>query len=249
MNRLRQLDGLRGCAILAVLVWHYFVCQINVPAGGLLGTAKMWLGFTWSGVDLFFVLSGFLITGILLDNAHATNYFRTFYIRRACRILPIYMLLLVVVITASWALRDQAHRFPWLLKETIPFWAHATFTQNIFMSLKETWGATYALGPTWSLAVEEQFYLVLPVVIYFMPRRVLPILFMGLIILAPLLRATTTNSVQSYIQAPWRADSLISGALLAWCVRQPAVLRFLIAQRGWVYLVFSGSLAGALVVT
>jgi len=240
MNRLRQLDGLRGCAILLVLVWHYFVCQIKVRPDTFLSTSKLWLSFTWSGVDLFFVLSGFLITGILIDNANATNYFRTFYIRRACRILPIYFVMLLLFITAVWAFRQQADRFPWLLKDTIPAWAHATFTQNIFMALTEKWGAAYALGPTWSLAVEEQFYLVLPLIVFFMPRRTLPVLLVALIILAPMLRATTASTMQRYVLAPWRADALMTGALLAWCVRQPAILQFFVAQRRSFYLIFGG---------
>jgi peptidoglycan/LPS O-acetylase OafA/YrhL len=247
MNRLRQLDGLRGCAIILVLLWHYVFCQLNPPAGTFLHMAKSWLSFAWSGVDLFFVLSGFLITGILLDNAKATNYFRTFYIRRACRILPIYLLLLLVFITSAWAFNDQAGRFPWLFSKEIPLWAYATFTQNIVMGLKNTWGPALALGPTWSLAVEEQFYLVLPLMIYFAPRRILPWLFVGLIVLAPSLRATAENFLQLYVQAPYRADSLISGALLAWCVRQPAVLQFFVAQRRRLYLIFGGLCAAAII--
>src|SRR5258705_12405469 len=89
-NRLTQLDGIRRCEILSVLVWHYYCCQIWAPRGTLLYSIRFWLGLSWSGVDLFFVLSGFLIAGILLDKAKTSNYFTVFYLRRACRIIPVY---------------------------------------------------------------------------------------------------------------------------------------------------------------
>jgi peptidoglycan/LPS O-acetylase OafA/YrhL len=248
MNRLRQLDGIRGCAILCVLVWHYYALILKVPAGTFLYLTKFWLGLTWGGVDLFFVLSGFLITGILLENANASNYFTIFYLRRACRILPVYCLTILAFVIVMWAWGDKLARFFWLKNDVIPLWGYVTFTQNIFMGFKSTWG-TDLLAPTWSLAVEEQFYLFLPLAVYFVPRRVLPCLLVGLIILAPLLRATTTSVVHCYVQTPWRADALIGGALLAWCVRQTAILQFFVAQQRWLYLIFSGVLAGAVFVT
>src|SRR5688572_2235793 len=88
MKRIQQLDGLRGVAILLVLVWHYLPCQIATDSTGFLLVLRRLFSLTWSGVDLFFVLSGFLITGILLDNRGASNLFRAFYFRRVCRIFP-----------------------------------------------------------------------------------------------------------------------------------------------------------------
>src|SRR5438034_6757684 len=89
-SRLPELDGLRAIAILQVLIWHSCVGMIQVPThlAGLGWGLYRLLFLTWSGVDLFFVLSGFLIGGILLDNKNSPNYFKTFYARRFCRILP-----------------------------------------------------------------------------------------------------------------------------------------------------------------
>src|SRR4051812_2741211 len=92
VNRNRWLDALRGVAILQVLVWHMItpIVQRRIPIAGRA------LSLTWSGVDLFFVLSGFLIGGILLKNRRAKNYFRVFYVRRLLRILPLYLIALAV---------------------------------------------------------------------------------------------------------------------------------------------------------
>ena len=94
-SRTPELDGIRGIAILLVLIWHYPINQIRGEHGSVFHLVQQSLGWTWSGVDLFFVLSGFLIGGTLLDNRRASNYFQVFYIRRACRIVPLYFLLLL----------------------------------------------------------------------------------------------------------------------------------------------------------
>src|SRR5271169_4750825 len=104
-RRIPQLDGMRGLAILLVLIWHFVVVPTAAgPHHSVLARVILRVGLlTWSGVDLFFVLSGFLIGGILIEAKHSRNYFRTFYVRRAFRILPIY-LLLVVVYLLIWSL-------------------------------------------------------------------------------------------------------------------------------------------------
>src|SRR3954470_12177192 len=89
-SRIAVLDGIRGTAILLVLVWHYVACQVQTTPGSRAAYAVEMLSMTWVGVDLFFVLSGFLIGGILLDNRGAENYFSAFYLRRILRIFPLY---------------------------------------------------------------------------------------------------------------------------------------------------------------
>src|SRR5216117_2710692 len=88
--RIPELDGIRGLAILLVLVWHYWASRVHPPLGSAFAGIWMLCGLTWSGVDLFFVLSGFLIGGVLLEQRDSANYFKTFYVRRVCRIFPIY---------------------------------------------------------------------------------------------------------------------------------------------------------------
>ncbi|MFN7140591.1 MAG: acyltransferase family protein, partial [Limisphaerales bacterium] len=90
-SRIPELDGIRGIAILLVVLAHYFVLPVGpgFAAANFLGT---FFGLAWSGVDLFFVLSGFLIGGILLDAKASNNFFKVFYTRRVCRIFPLYFL-------------------------------------------------------------------------------------------------------------------------------------------------------------
>jgi peptidoglycan/LPS O-acetylase OafA/YrhL len=150
-----ELQGLRGLAVLAVVFYH---CQPR-----LLGTpvhyASLW---GWAGVNLFFVLSGFLITSILLEARDKPHYFRNFYGRRALRIWPVYVLVLVVVYLSA----------PWFIGPTIaqavktaPWLAYIFFVQNLFhLALPP------AIGPTWSLAIEEQYYFLWAPIVRFLRR-------------------------------------------------------------------------------
>jgi peptidoglycan/LPS O-acetylase OafA/YrhL len=191
-GRIPQLDGLRAVAILAVILNH----TLHIP-------------LTWVGVDIFFVLSGFLITGILLERKTGSpttgGYFHYFYSRRAFRILPAYLLTLVVY---SIIFTPTAFR-PWPL--------FAFFGMN----LHEFFPHPYVLAPLplWSLAVEEQFYLVWPVIILLVSEKVLLRLALAAVLLTPLLRALCTPLFPSmffiYILTPFRADLLCAGAVLA----------------------------------
>jgi len=160
MQRISVLDGLRGIAVLMVIVFHYFsltataaFCDINLYVFKL-------TKFLSSGVDLFFVLSGFLLGGILINNINSKNYFKTFYIRRFCRILPLYFLLIIICVVLVYV-------FPVFnfFEGEIPFVSYLTFTQNFFMGKIGFMGSD-VLAITWSLAVEEQFYLFLPLIIF-----------------------------------------------------------------------------------
>src|ERR1700675_5176478 len=98
MKRIPELDGIRGMAIAMVIVWHYFSAPAianGFPEGSALAYLQAACRLAWSGVDLFFVLSGFLIGGILLDSRDSPNYFRTFYTRRFFRIVPLYAIIFV----------------------------------------------------------------------------------------------------------------------------------------------------------
>jgi peptidoglycan/LPS O-acetylase OafA/YrhL len=203
-----QLDGLRALAVAAVITQHFDLARF----GGDFG------------VHLFFVLSGFLITGILLDGREAIerqhvsrmHVLRQFYIRRFLRIFPLYYLVVIasILIGAAYA-RDYA---PWLL----------SFTINIKMTLQRWYIGNFA--HFWSLAVEEQFYLVWPWVILFLPRRrILPAVLI-MIAMAPLFRlAIWLNWVYLngppirmaiYIATPAALDALGIGSLIAVLSRQ-----------------------------
>jgi peptidoglycan/LPS O-acetylase OafA/YrhL len=204
-ERVRELDGIRGLAIALVLVWHYVHAQLQqVEPGTPLAFFKQAVSFTWSGVDLFFVLSGFLIAGILLDHREAENYFRVFYIRRVCRIFPLYyahFALFVMLLAFGVGLAPGLY---WLFDTAgLPLWSYATFTQNIVMASRVVMGSDW-LAVTWSLAIEEQFYLVLPFIIRFTPPRALPWILGGLLLMAPVLRAAVPGA-WAVIGMPWRA--------------------------------------------
>ncbi|MEO5755168.1 MAG: acyltransferase [Chthoniobacterales bacterium] len=245
MKRISQLDGVRGIAIILVLLWHYVRCElVDGPQTHFLMTA---LSLTWSGVDLFFVLSGFLIAGILIDHRNSANYFKVFYLRRVCRIFPLYFLLLGLFVGLSSTPISKIPWFAWLFQSPLPIWSYATFTQNIFMGLRGNFGAN-GLGVTWSLAVEEQFYLIVPILIYCFPRRRLFCIFVIAVLSAPVLRCAFPG-FHTEVNTPWRSDSLLSGAALAVLVRWHPFISAVRRNRGFLVALVFMLLGGTLVMT
>ena len=223
-RRVPELDGIRGMAILLVLIWHYGVVISEPAPDSFLFYVQSILSLTWSGVDLFFVLSGFLIGGILIENKGASNYFKVFYARRICRILPLYFfsLFLFFLLIFIFPSLNTASPINWLFENSLPLWTYATFTQNITMAQFGSFGSSW-LSVTWSLAVEEQFYLVLPVVIFSFSRRKLPFLLTCFILAAPLLRFALyfihpRPRFAGYMLMPCRADALLLGVLCAYII-------------------------------
>jgi peptidoglycan/LPS O-acetylase OafA/YrhL len=217
--RIPELDGLRGLAILFVILCHYVGNPDHSPLGFL--PNRFLLAFTvgWSGVDLFFVLSGFLIGGILLDARDKPNYFRAFYMRRVFRILPIYYLwtllfAVTVIVVSLFFPGGLGVTYHDLLRVPVQL----LFLQNIFVGMPAfTW--TWFVV-TWSLAIEEQFYLLAPPLIRFLTLRRFTIVLCATIVLAPLLRFMLFRywAPGTYLCAflmPCRADSLSCGMLLA----------------------------------
>jgi len=156
------LDGIRGLAILMVMLFHYGGnLERTNPIGRLVGGL---FSFGWSGVDLFFVLSGFLITGILLDSRNAENYFSSFYARRVLRIFPAYYVSLALLLLILPMLDPP-------LRLSLPSdqWMYVFYAQN-WVGIFDYPGRGL-LTPYWSLAVEEQFYLVWPLVVARVCRR------------------------------------------------------------------------------
>lgn len=215
-KRITELDGVRGLAILQILVWHY-VALVPVEPRSPLAYFTRAVSATWSGVDLFFVLSGFLIGGILLDQKNSPNYFSTFYRRRFFRIVPLYAVMVAVVYLLRWAGLD---RTDYVLLS--PLW-YLSFTQNIWMVLQEQW-TSFWLGQTWSLAVEEQFYLLIPAIIWFVPRKFILRVLVILALAAPVIRtimffSAADPSTKTYVLLPCRMDALLFGVIVAVIVR------------------------------
>jgi peptidoglycan/LPS O-acetylase OafA/YrhL len=235
-HRIPELDGLRGTAIAMVLVFHY----LFEPLGVLPNTTRFWshvqsVGrLSWSGVDLFFVLSGFLIGGILLDARRSSNYFQVFYRRRFFRIVPAYASFLIVAFIIY---RFGDARFDAMNHGPLPWVTYILFVQNIWMTAKLNFGLS-ALGPTWSLAVEEQFYVTFPFLVRFLKRRRLAALSVAGILCAPVLRVLAFALWHSrfrygaYVMMPCRADALLIGVLAAMALRDSDCRAFLQNNRG-----------------
>jgi peptidoglycan/LPS O-acetylase OafA/YrhL len=222
-GRIPELDGVRGLAILLVLVWHYIVATVSVSIRTWQAYALVPFRLTWSGVDLFFVLSGFLIGGILYDAKESNNYFKTFYCRRIFRIFPIYFIWVVLFLFGLYAVGNHSSAplralFNW----DIPVWSYLVFTQNVFMSAHRNWGPRW-MAITWSLAVEEQFYLLLPFLVWRLSYRGITKLAVLSIVLAPIARGILLWSGNDYFGPytllPCRADALGFGVLIAMACR------------------------------
>jgi len=207
-------------AILLVFIAHFRFLAPALPLDRVLANIEL-LGYI--GVDLFFVLSGYLITGILLDTRGAPHYFRNFYIRRALRILPLYygvvaalVLVLPLVHRHTEALAALQHNQWW-------YWFHAT---NFVLG--RPGALVYNTGHFWSLAVEEQFYLVWPLIVWWSPPSRLTRVCVACIIGALLLRVAselTGHRWWAFALTPMRMDTLALGALLAVQARRSNGLR------------------------
>ena len=241
------LDGLRAVAVILVFLQHY--------ASGLTRA----FGWGWSGVDIFFVLSGFLITGILYDSQHQPHRFRDFYMRRTLRIFPLYyavwLLFLLLAPVAHWewnrrwalwpAYVGNYARFLFLHQPGDPYrFSRLTFGEGV----RHWFGSPMHLyiGHFWSLCVEEQFYLLWPFVVYRVGRReTLMKICAAAVLLTPLLRWLLTATVPAsmlrmellYRSMPTRVDALLLGGLLALLLRGP--------ERGWLHRWKRWLLAGA----
>jgi peptidoglycan/LPS O-acetylase OafA/YrhL len=203
-----ELDSLRGIAVLMVLFYHGFFWSNGLQ--GLSGIEKIFVSATscgWLGVNLFFVLSGFLITGILIDSRLGPHYFRKFYVRRAVRILPAFYALLLLLAFNG-------------------FRGHYYLLSSLFYlsNLTPLWGVAMAYPMLWSLAVEEHFYLVWPALLRNLSANAIPKLVLAIVIAEPILRMTSfllgrTTGLSYYT---WLvADGLAVGAALAFYFRQP----------------------------
>jgi peptidoglycan/LPS O-acetylase OafA/YrhL len=233
-TRIPALDGLRGVAILLVLLCHSFVESAR-PAGMFLSKLRFAGRLTWSGVDLFFVLSGFLIGGILLDAKESPRYYKTFYARRAYRILPLYFVLLALFSLRYIPWHGKVGTATSFATSAIPWASYLTFTQNIWMSWLGTLGAP-SMSATWSLAVEEQFYLTVPLLIRKIGKKRLALVLLSIVVAAPISRTLLNAFVDHgnaacFLLMPCRADALSLGVLCALLARSPRCWSFLLAHR------------------
>jgi len=227
-GHLPALDGLRGLAIILVLIEHFVRLQ---PATLLERFVCRGAAVGWVGVDLFFALSGFLITGILLEAKGGERFFRNFYLRRAFRIFPLYYGCLLLVFFGLPHLgvfgpdetRNLLHTQGW-------FWSYLS---NVMIAR----AGSLAVSPMqhfWSLAVEEQFYLVWPLIVWLLPRRRLKAVclsaLLGSLAIRMTLRVLGAPGAVLYVLTPTHLDPLAAGAWLALAAREPGGLDWVKAR-------------------
>jgi peptidoglycan/LPS O-acetylase OafA/YrhL len=232
MERIDFLDGVRGCAIILVIVFHLIFLELPINTFSL-----FWRNagsFMMHGVTLFFVLSGFLVGSLLLHNKDSKNYFKAFYYRRAGRILPLYYSLLIAYYILKYIL---FHNF--VGKEftsSIPDWTYPFFLQSIFIP-------KYGLGPdflafSWSLCVEEQFYLFAPLLIYYFGNNKLIIISLTAILSSFISRILLpgVDDIGILTLITSRCDSLFMGIILAVIYQKKGLLAILKSSQMLLYL-------------
>ncbi len=199
-----ELDGVRGVAVIMVLLLHGFAWTMETENWtGLARLVELATRPGGMGVDLFFVLSGFLITGILLDSAGKPHYFRNFYARRGLRILPLYYAILVLIAICYHGAHDYVFLGIFYLSNMAPIFGVAVY-----------------YGPLWSLSVEEHFYLLWPWLISRLKTRHIWLLAAGICAIEPVFRGVAYFEGWNVAEYSWfRLDGLAAGALLALFIR------------------------------
>jgi peptidoglycan/LPS O-acetylase OafA/YrhL len=216
-GRVPQLDGVRGLAILLVMLHHFAVFEPACAVDQVVKSATMSM---WIGVDLFFLLSGYLITGILLDTRHRHNYFTSFYARRVLRIFPLfYAVTFFSLVLLPMIPNPKSADFGALSGREWWYW---TYLQNYAIAAAGKFQHGI-MDVTWSLAIEEQFYVVWPLIVLLLPSKRLVQLCVAMIAGALALRvalaALHVGAIVGYVITPTRVDSLAYGALIALLVR------------------------------
>lgn len=240
-ERVTALDGLRGAAILAVFFYHYARGASGHTNSAVVRAFSVLFGFGWSGVDLFFVLSGFLITGILYETLTAPGYYKNFYARRVLRIFPIYYLVVTVLTVVGIFLGVH-----WKVGHLL-FLAYLGYPGALIWPVLIQASPYIAVTHLWSLSLEEQFYMVWPWVIARlrtpgkMLRACLVIAGVAVVLRTVVYTTGWLNTAWAYTFLLCRADAIAVGAAMAILVRS-AWQRRLLACAPYVFFLAAGAI-------
>lgn len=231
LRHMPSLDSIRGAAILLVLMVHGFGSYVWTPMLGQFwgSLARRVIASGRFGVNVFFVLSGFLITTLLFKARERPDFYKDFYLRRVLRILPVYLLVLAVV----WCCGIISTRF---LLAALLFLAN--FSMLFGAPMKQ-------FGALWSLAVEEHFYLIWPTCVRHLRERTLVGLLAAVIVGEPILRLLAVHllsHIDIHYKTPFVVDYIAYGALLSIAIRQGRIHADNVARAGVSILAISGAL-------
>ncbi len=238
-----ELDGIRGIAILVVLIGH-FGSTANGESVKLGRTLSEVFGLGWIGVDLFFVLSGFLITGILLDSKGSNGYFSNFYARRTLRIFPLYFLYIFVFFHVAMPLGHMLHHGENIdTSGEIWYWLYLPNWWN---------GSGHSIKYLihfWSLGIEEQFYFTWPLIVMLASKKILKAICVTFVIFSPVLRCiftihSSTPPVYLYNFTPFRLEPIALGALIAILVREDDTPVFVVRTMKYLWIPAALAFAG-----
>jgi peptidoglycan/LPS O-acetylase OafA/YrhL len=243
-RRLPVLDGVRGVALLLVVLYHtvgFSKVAARTPLEQIISHIA---SEGWVGVDLFFVLSGFLITGILLRTRQSEHFYRNFMLRRVLRIFPLYYLFIVIFFLVLPPMLPQHAELQKLPPLQAWYWL---YIPNFRIFLQGDWSAIYA-EHTWSLAIEEQFYLVWPLVVLFAGARRLPwIAILGLVgslAFRVWIARDDPGFAKTLVLMPAHLDGLMLGSILAVMMEQYP--EKILSRRLWMVLLIVVCMAGML---
>lgn len=223
------LDGLRGIAALIVMLFHIFPNHFK---------------FGWMGVDLFFVLSGFLITGILLESKGSPYYYRNYLAKRSLRIFPLYYFFLIVffIVFPLVGYSDSIYNYDYLSSSQSWYWL---YIQNWRIFFDAHYPGEDIISHFWSLAIEEQFYIFWPFVIYFLPKdkvmqTCLFLIMVSIVTRLYLFLGVEMDFIKIYVFTFSRLDALAVGGLLAGMVRNEKWLAWLKQYSLWILIISGG---------